>query len=448
MALPSNPHKETALFSLLLWFFWAGIVSVEGFLLPYLTEQGFSPSQAGLVMSALFLCAIPGQPFWGHVCDRLDTHRPIFLAVILVGAGALLLVPLAIPRLPLVIGAVMIYSVTVNSMPGNLDGWIMARRRLVPRIEYGFARAMGSFGFALCAIILGTLYDHWGLHLIFPVFGIFAVLAAGVALCTPDSGSPGISPSWRSCPPGASDPAWASPGTTDSTDCGTATSGRSPGESPPSGPGSPPAPSSFTQVIRLVWNHRQYRVFVLCSILLFTAFRATYTFLPLLVAQVGGGNRHIGWAHSVGAATEIPVMIVAGVLLRRVRPEKTILAAMVIMTIRMSFYAFVGTPGAIIALQSLHGLSFGLFLASSVYYIEDIAPAGSKSLFQALAPSMYFGLGSVLGSSLGGVVVDTLGLRTLFGLAPLGMAGAAVLFYLTSRPGAGRSRRKSLLSRP
>ncbi|SIQ53433.1 MFS_1 like family protein [Alkalispirochaeta americana] len=426
MALPvATAHKETALFSLLLWFFWAGIVSVEGFLLPYLTEQGFPPSQAGLVMSALFLCAIPGQPFWGHVCDRLGTHRPIFLGVILTGAAALLFIPLAIPRLPLVIGITMIYSVTVNSMPGNLDGWIMARRRLVPKIEYGMARAMGSFGFALWAILLGTLYDRWGLHLIFPVFGLFALLAAGVALFTPDSGSLGITPPWASSP----------------MDCGSAASGISLRDSTSSAVPASSSPSSFTQVVRLVWDHRPYRIFVLSSILLFTAFRATYTFLPLLIAEVGGGNRHIGWAHSVGAATEIPVMIMAGFLLRKIRPEKTILAAMIIMTIRMSFYAFVRSPGAIIALQGLHGLSFGLFLASSVYYIEDIAPAGSKSLFQALAPSMYFGLGSVLGSSLGGVVVDTLGLRVLFGLAPLGMAGAALIFYSKSRttnPGKNR----------
>lgn len=386
----AHPYRETALFSLLLWVFWSSVVAAEGFLVPYLRLNGYSSYQAGLVMSAVFLLSIPGQPLWGHVCDRIGRHRPVFLGSILVGGAVMLLVPVVIRSFPAVLAVVMVFSFTANSMPGNLDGWIMARRAQVPGIEYGVARGMGSLGYALFAVILGSVFDRWGLHLIFPVFAVFALASALIAMVTPDSNGQGILPRREE----KSTPARAS------------------------------------SLLRLVRDNHRYRVFVVSALILFAAFRATYTFLPVLIMDLGGGSRHIGLAHSVAAATEIPVMFLAGRVLRRVRADRLILGSMIIFVLRMACYPLAQNPATIIALQALHGLSFGLFLAASVYYIDEIAPAGSKSLFQTLAPSMYFGVGSVAGSAIGGAVVEAFGLASLYWGAPLVMLAAALLFRI------------------
>ena len=356
-------------------------------------------------MSAIFLFAIPGQPFWGYVCDRIGRHRPVVLLAVLVGAGAMLLMPVVVARFSFVLGVSALFSITINSMPANLDGWIRARRRQVPDINYGVARAMGSAGFAVFAVLLGGVYDRWGLGLIFPVFTLFALGAGAIALITPDSGG------YPATAYTAGDPAPIHP----PDDANRIRS------------------AGLREIVDQVWNHHRYRVFVISSVLLFTAFRAAYTFLPLLVAETGGGNRHIGWAHSIGAGTEIPVIMLTGWILKRVKAERVILVAMFVFFLRMAFYPFVTTPGQIIVLQVLHGPSFGLFLAASVHYIDAIAPGGSKSLFQALAPSLYFGAGSVLGSALGGVVVEGLGVRALFTIVPVQILLAALLFRADSR---------------
>jgi MFS transporter, PPP family, 3-phenylpropionic acid transporter len=383
-----HPYRETALFSLLLWVYWASVVTAEGFLVPYLRENGYSAYQAGLVMSAVFLLSIPGQPLWGHVCDRVGRHRPVFVGSMVIAGAVMLLVPVVINSLAAVLALVMVLSFTASSMPGNLDGWIMARRARIPGIEYGVARGMGSLGYAMFAVILGSVLDRWGLHLIFPVFTGFALTSAILAMITPDSGS-----RWNRLYRQRT-----------------------------------AVPEGSPSLVHLIRHNHRYRAFVVSAVILFTAFRATYTFLPVLIMDLGGGNRHIGLAHSVAAATEIPVMFLAGWIIRRVRADRMILGSMIIFVVRMAFYPLARNPETIIALQALHGVSFGLFLAASVYYIDEIAPAGSKSLFQTLAPSMYFGLGSVTGSAVGGAVVEALGLSALFWGAPVMMFGAAILF--------------------
>lgn len=408
MPAPSTASRETAIFSMLLWVFWAAIVGIEGFLVPWLLERGYTSSQAGLVMSAVFLFAILGQPAWGYACDRFDRHRPLFIVAMVAGAGVVLIMPLAANRFALLLGVAALYSLTVNSMPGNLDGWVMARRIQQPGIEYGFVRAMGSAGWAIFATVLGRVYDRWGLDLIFPVFAAFAVMAAVIALFTPDSGGAPTSHLMTG------DPAQVDPAAL-------------------SGPDGSARPGSIRDVAILVWSNHRYRIFVLASIILFAAFRAAFTFFPLLMTHVGGGYRHIGWAHTIGAGSEIPVMILSGWFLRRLRAQKLIVLAMFIFTLRMGLYPFVTTPQQLILLQALHGPSFGLFLTASVHYIDAIAPKGSKSLFQALAPSLYFGVGSVVGSALGGVAVDLLGIRMLYAAVPVQIALAALLFRFITR---------------
>jgi predicted MFS family arabinose efflux permease len=73
-----------------------------------------------------------------------------------------------------------------------------------------------------------------------------------------------------------------------------------------------------------------------------------------------------------------------------------------------------------------------------VHYIDRIAPAEFRSFFQALAPSVYFGLASLVGSAAGGVFVERFGLDMLYTVAPFVAAVGVVVFSGSLL--AGRSR--------
>lgn len=406
--LLSPGARETFRFGLLQFLYYASIVSFEGFLVPWLRRQGYNPARTGLVMSAIFVFAVFGQPLWGHLCDRIGKHKLVVAGSLLFAAGVALLLPLAVTLFPVVLLLALAYSATANSMPGNIDGWIMARRAVVPRIEYGVARGMGSLGFAVAALGLGFLYQRFGLGTMFPAYALIAVAAATVALVTPDSAS----------------------GTHAVPDL----------EAAMSRPLLPQTPHSLKAAALAVVTHREYRVFAASAVLLFIAFRAAMTFLPELVLEIGGVDSHIGAAHSVGAFSEIPIMLLAAVLVHRFKADRLVLVAMLVFTARMSLYAFLRTPEALVIAQALHGPSFGLFIAASVHYIDEISPSGHKSLFLALAPSLYFGAGSVIGSALAGQVVQHLGLHALYVVVPVVVAFATALFAIMGlRPRSGNA---------
>ncbi|MDA3951403.1 MAG: MFS transporter, partial [Spirochaeta sp.] len=101
-----------------------------------------------------------------------------------------------------------------------------------------------------------------------------------------------------------------------------------------------------------------------------------------------------------------------------------------IQSLRLLAYTFLTTAPQILILQLSHGLTFGLYLAATVEYIHRIAPPEHRSFFQALAPSVYFGLGSIAGSWLGGIVIEAYSVLWLYrGAALLAAFGAGILFF-------------------
>ncbi len=444
---PARPNRfegiatETWQFAALMVFFWASVVTLEGFLVPYLTSIGFGSTAAGMVMSSIFLANLVSAPLWGAVCDAGDRHRTV-MAIALIGSTAsVLLIQLAAPRFLPVILLGIAYSATANSMPGVLDSWIMRRRRVEPRIEYGIARGFGSAGFALGGIVIGQLSDLYTPAVLFPAYATFAAVAIVFVLRMPRGGNP-------------------SRGQSLTTGSGTADA-EFRGKEQPIDPyvdvhaeaDRPVAPAKQTlsmDIIRAILGSTPYLIFLVVSLVIFVQLRAAITFLPLLVYETGGSNIHVGLAQSVSAGSEVPFMFATAFLLRKLPPRALILFGMTVFIVRIGLMGWIESPQLLVAMQMLHGLSFGIFMPVSIHYIDRIAPRRYATVFQTLAPSFYFGVGSVVGSSLGGVFVEQFGLVAMYRTIwiPVAVATAFFAIYLLrSRPSEPLRERRHLHNR-
>lgn len=433
---------ETWRFSILMVFFWAGIVTLEAFLVPYLVSIGLGSGAAGLVMSSVFFASIVTAPLWAAVCDATDRHRRVILAALGMSLVAVLLIPLAAPVLVPVLLLGLLYSATGNSMPAILDSWIMRRRLEEPGLEYGIARGFGAAGFALGGVLLGQLSDVFGPWILFPMYTLFTLIAMVMILRLPAGGHP----AHRAAPASAESAGSPDPsGAADSADAPVA---------PFDSPSSLPEPEDLAsdhpspvhaeadrpvssgrlrltgEVIKAVFSSVPYLVFLVISLLIFIQLRAALTFLPLLIYDTGGSNIHVGLAQTLSAGSEVPFMFAAAFLLRRFKPRGMLLFAMGVFIFRIGLMGWIYSPVGLVALQLMHGLSFGLFLPVSVHFIDRIAPQKYSSIFQTLAPSIYFGLGSVIGSSLGGAIIEQMGLRSMYQMLWIPVTAAAGMFAL------------------
>jgi MFS transporter, PPP family, 3-phenylpropionic acid transporter len=392
---------KTAHLSVLELFFWGSILAIEGFMVPYLVGIGFTERQAGLVMAAIFLISVGSAPLWGYIADRTNRHQRIILFSLSIGIAAVLAIAASGPAIKLIVLFALIYSLTANSMPAIIDSWMMTMSRAGSPITYGIARGFGSFGFALSGAVLGIVLERHGLILLFPIYAGLTVIVILVTLAI-------RVPSEQQLP----DPRVAEH----------------------------EAGSSAGAAVRAVLANGKFLVLLASCFFVLLGTRAALTFLPIRIYSLGGTTVHVGWSQSIFAASEIPFMFLSAFLVRRLRPRPVILAGMIFFVIRLVLMRLAPNPEILLAVQVVHGASFGLVLPATVHYIDRLAPPQFRSLFQTLAPSVYFGLASAVGSSIGGAVIERFGLDVLYTGAPVVSAVGVLLFAGSMIAGGKRTR--------
>ncbi len=391
---------STSRFALLLLFFWGGFAVIEAFMVPYLANIGFSERQVGFVISAFFLVSIGSQPLWGYAADRTDGHRWIIVIAMLVALLSMLVLRGSGATFGLVLVSALVYSLTAGSMPGLLDSWIMQISDGGVPINYGVARGFGSLGFAVAAMTLGFVLERFGLPLMFVIYAVFsvAVISLVVTMRVPQ-----LAPSARAIPDNVQ--------------------------------------MAFGSPIRAVLSNGPYLMFLSSAFLVLLGARAATTFMPLRFYELGGTNVHVGWAQAVKAAGEIPFMFLSALVLRKVTPRVLLSGSMTLIVVRLVLMRLAPSAAMLVAVQVVQGMAIGFLLPAAVHYINRIAPQEHRSFFQTLAPSISFGLATVVGSSVGGVLVEWCGLDALYTVAPM-VAGMGVILFAGSLV-SGRRRRSS-----
>jgi PPP family 3-phenylpropionic acid transporter len=151
-----------------------------------------------------------------------------------------------------------------------------------------------------------------------------------------------------------------------------------------------------------------------------------------LYASEGLGLHAAGGLWAISAAAEIPLMIVGGAIIARIGPMASIAISSGALILRLVAYAAFPSFAGIAAAQLLHSLSFGLFHTAAVAFVAERVPPERR----ASGMAAYFGLGTglptVMGSALGGFVVERWGYRTLF-LSFTVFAFASLALYFAMR---------------
>ncbi|MCG8481376.1 MAG: MFS transporter [Spirochaetales bacterium] len=389
--------KENIQLSAVQWLYWSSFGLLFMFLVAYLEGLGYAAVEIGIVMGVISAAAMAGQPFWGVVADRTGRIGTVLWSLML--ASAALSVPFLLVGNHIVLITVLAATIafTLQALAPVIDSWTMHYYEVRPAVNYGFSRAMGSVGFSLSVAVAGRVYDTFGIELMFPSFAVGCTMAAGCVALT--------NRGYRRARAHAA-PAGGDTPTHDT----------------------PPLLRSLRGFLKA-----DVIAFLAVCLASFTALRAAQIFLPLLMSEIGGANTELGYALSVMAISEVPFMMLFALALRRIRDTDILLIALGFFLVRVSSHLLAATPQSLVALQAMQGPSFGLFLPASVHYMNRVAPPGAKTVAQTLAALCTFGLGSVFGSAGGGYVVETLGVRAMYGIASVLMLGTlaayAACFY-------------------
>ncbi|MFN2309984.1 MAG: MFS transporter [Gammaproteobacteria bacterium] len=342
--------------------FYLAYFAVLGALVPYwglyLQSIGFGAAQIGELVAILMATKLLAPYVWGAIADhtgrRVALIRLASLLAALVFAGVL-------------VGSGYVWLALV--MAGFSFFWNAA----LPQFEavtlshlgdathrYSVIRLWGSIGFILSVVVLGAVFDRYG------VAGLPYVLLAllGViwltSLMVPEH--------------------------------------RGVGQALPHPP--------LSQVLR----RPDVLALLLVCFLMQASHGPYYTFFTLYLEAYGYSRAAIGQLWALGVIAEIGVFLVMHRWLPRFGARRLLLISLALTTLRWLLIAgFADSLPVILFAQTLHAASFGIYHAVSIHLIHQFFIGRNQGRGQALYSSLSFGAGGAVGSLAAGYLWAGLG---------------------------------------
>ena len=375
-----TPLSQVKTLSAAFFFLLAGQF-VFTYLPRFLTGLGWSATAAGSLFGAYAVSRAIAMPIWARLADRSERHLRMAQRLFLFAIIPLLMMGGLRDDRVLVISLVAI-GITTGALLPLLDTHVI---RAFGDQKFAIARMWGSAGFGAAAIgfaIIGFHATHAELASWSPILFAGLVLTGGVAVLV-------------------------SPGSTEPTPSDPAT-------------GSAKVNLPILVVLGVIWFVHWMS-------------QAPYNlFLVFLCEEKGFQAQIPGMAVTAGIAVEIIVLRFGHNWVRRFGAQWILALCIGVTAARWLLSAQAGSPATLVALQALHGLSFGAFFLSVMDSLGRHVPAVHRGTAQALLYVLVFGLGSAAGNAISGWVVDTQSAAQLFTYSGYLEAGLFVLAVLVA----------------
>lgn len=326
---------------------------------PYLRGLGFSGGQIGWVLAAAPLMHLSGPLLWGFVTDR--SRRPaLVLRVALLGA-ALGYLPLTFTHSFAAVFLIqLVHQAFSIALPGLTDSLALLRVRNSSD-DYGRIRVWGSFGFVVSCLGMGQWLARRSLPAdpLIPLF-VPAALSTAFAL------------SFRL-----------------------------------EGQGGKDRPN-LHDARRLLADKRFQ--FILATASVHWACAVPYHgFLGVHVQDRGMGARVISLAFAVSVLSEMLTFFYFRHIKKRFSLSTLLVLVTTVSAFRWLVTAWADDAILLVGIQALHGVTFGVFWASSLAWLVACVPENLRATGQTVFTAVTFGMGAFFGALAAGHVYEATG---------------------------------------
>jgi PPP family 3-phenylpropionic acid transporter len=370
-------------FSLAFFLSYVCYAAINPYIPILLRFSGYSASVVGILMGILEGAGIAGPFLFSFFADKWGRYKP---GLVITHVMTLLtLIPLLEFRQPLIAGIfITILGLGFRSTFPLLDA--AATIGIGEAGDYGKIRSAGSLGFVLMMLFLQftpVLKPDGPVNIVWWM-GVSAALSMTAMIIIPS----------RFTNRGAS-------------------------TRPSTGPIRNRGKSAWTPLLALG---------LLIIALSRLAMASVNSFFSLFLVEYMNWNA-VGAMWALASASEVPFMYLSRRLINRFGALPILVFSALAVTVRLALYAAFPCKGGVIAAQILHCVCYGLFHPAAVAFISGAMPPERRALGMSLYLSLGTGLPTLLGSILGGFMIDLAGYRTFFGvfalfpLAALGIYG-------------------------
>jgi MFS family permease len=388
----------------------------------YAESLGASYVAIGLLGTVTSLTTIVFSYIWGHASDLFRRRKPflmISLAILATSNGLVAVVPSYGYLFPLRILAAVAhaaYGTTSLALMGDL----LEQRSEGRGRRMGLFRGLCSLGFGMMAFVSGTIADRLSIRVPFGLaagfLGIAFLLSFGIKESFSDHSPMTLNRAhlrafWHSLANSTRNglqgvKVWLS-------------RSQLKVETVPSNDEPPRLPLTPLLVSALLWSLVTGAVY---------AVWANY-----MVSQVGYSPSQMTKLWALASTTEFPLMILAGWLSDRIGRLPMLSLGFLAWAVVFLGYVFVPGMPWIVFVQLTRGFAYSAFTATAMTYATEVRAKSERGWASGLYNSAG-GLGSILGSSVGGALTQLTGFRTMFATnASIILGGAVYLAVVAIR---------------
>lgn len=348
-------------FLLLYALSYMGNASYNTFIPIYLDQLGFSRTLVGTLLAIGPVMTIMANPAWGLASDRAANKNGVLKILMLCSAAAIVLYPLS-SRFIYIFVMIALFTFFQSSI-NPLSDAITLEYLASTRWKFGPIRMAGTIGFAVMSIVAGMIVRQ-NINGIFVVYSCTAVLGFFVVCRLPV-----VRGHQRS--------------------------------------------GYKTSPLHLLKN-RKLVVLLVFNFIIQITFGFYYSFFPIYYRQLGASTALLGVAMFITAMSEIPFLLFADKLLKKFGIITVLCASAFIIAIRWLLLYTITDINVLLAVNSTHGLSFIVFSFCLATYINKNVPRELSASGQTLNALLCMGLARMIGSVVGGLLSDYLGIRQVF----------------------------------
>jgi len=382
-------HRLTTLYCLHQASYFFAIAGIGAFAVTYLMDKGFAASQIGmmLAMTSILSCAL--QPFIGSYVDRrsMSLLSRIILGFLAIAFVSLLSVellhpPLAVMAILFVIGS-LTFSITVP-LSSSLCAYYSQNDY---HIDYGMGSGVGSLSFSFASLLIGYMIAAKGSSFMMLFCLMFVVIEILMVLRYPKIES------------------------------SAAAMHRA-------------APASSLSLPAFCLRYRRFIVTLLGVMLLAACHAMAENYLIQLFTRLGGGSEHVGVALFLACTTAAPFLLFFEKIQRRTGVISLMRLAGVFYVAKATLFIFAPTINSVYLIMLLQTCTYGFLYPSLYYFVGKRVAIADTAKGQTMASSLYT-LGTALGNSIGGTVIDSFGLNAMLALAAAIAAAGMLLINVT-----------------
>jgi len=336
--------------------YFAAIGASVPFFPPYLRSLGLSGRQISFMLAVAPILHLAVPLGWGWIADR--TRRPDLVLRLVCLVAAAMMVPLVFVRtMPAMLFLYAGYQAFLVPIVGLTDA--IALERVRHGADYGRTRVWGSFAFAISSLVVGKVLDWRGRTDGDPLVPAYIAALLGVTFL--------VSLTLR-------------------------------GQAAPERP--------HASEIRTLLRDRRFLFLLVFAPLHWGCTAPYHGFLGILFRDRHLAQGLLGASFLVAVGAEMATLFFFSRLRARFRLAPMLIVAFLVTGVRWVLVAVIQDPFWLVALQSVHALTFGIFWASCLAWVGECVPPTLRATGQTLFTGVLYGVGNGLGMLGSGALYD------------------------------------------